>query len=217
MLPMNVTPEVKLSERLEALLQESSQRAFSIGEMLDSFGNQGFGIFCLFLSMPSALPIPAPGYSTPFGLALCFLGIQMLLAKEIPWVPEKARSIKLNARFVNRMLKGAIGFLKKIECFICPRLSFLCGSKGAVLMGGLIVFMGTLMVFPIPLTNTLPAAVIFLIAIGLIESDGLFCLLAFGIGLVALALYTYVFYILLVYGIEGVLMLKEMIKSYLII
>ena len=46
----------------------------TVGQILDRVSTKGFGIFLAVLSLPSALPVPAPGYSIPFGIVLLVLG-----------------------------------------------------------------------------------------------------------------------------------------------
>ena len=76
-------------------------------------------------------------------------------------------------------------------------------------MGLLIVLMSALMILPIPLTNTFPAMVIFLVGVGLSEEDGLLAILAFAIGLAALALYGAIIYLLITEGPQAIDALKE--------
>jgi len=106
-------------------------------------------------------------------------------------------------------------FLLKIEHLIKPRLSFICGRGGKMLLGGLVVLMAFLMILPIPLTNTAPAMVIFLIGTALSEDDGLLTLLNIFIALAAVALYAFVLYTFFKYGTEGVLKLKDAIIEWL--
>ncbi|MEM7792408.1 MAG: exopolysaccharide biosynthesis protein, partial [Verrucomicrobiota bacterium] len=68
---------------------------------------------------------------------------------------------------------------------------------------------------PIPLTNTFPAMVIFLIGIGLSEEDGLLAIAAFGVGLAAVALYAYIIYLLITQGPEAAGAIKDSIKELL--
>lgn len=49
--------------------------------------------------------------------------------------------------------------------------------------------MGLLMILPIPLTNTLPAVVVFLVGVSLSERDGLIGIVAAAIGIAAVCLY----------------------------
>jgi hypothetical protein len=68
---------------------------------------------------------------------------------------------------------------------------------------------------PIPLTNTLPAMVIFLIGVGLSEEDGLLAIGAFAVGCLAVVLYGYIIYLVLSQGPEAVDGIKDWIKARL--
>jgi hypothetical protein len=86
---------------------------------------------------------------------------------------------------------------------------------GRVLMGLLVMAMAVLMMIPIPMTNTFPAFVIFLIGIGLTEDDGLFAIGACLVGVLAVALYAALVWAMIVYGPEVVTTIKDAIKSAL--
>ena len=79
----------------------------------------------------------------------------------------------------------------------------------------MILIMACLMMLPIPLTNTAPAMVIFLIGIGLSEEDGLLAIGAFTIGCAAVILYGYIIYLLITQGSEAVEGIKDWIKARL--
>jgi hypothetical protein len=64
--------------------------------------------------------------------------------------------------------------------------------------------MALLMILPIPLTNTFPAMVIFLIGVGLTEKDGLFGIIAYSIGICAVTLYVLIIYTLVTRGLPAV-------------
>jgi hypothetical protein len=75
--------------------------------------------------------------------------------------------------------------------------------------------MAFLMMLPIPLTNTFPAIVIFIIGVGLAEEDGLLALGAFFIGCFALFLYAGIIYLVLTQGAEAIEPIRDLIKSFL--
>lgn len=203
-----------LSQSLQEVL-DSHRGPISVGDIVKAVGDKGFGILLLVLSLPSALPIPAAGYSTPFGIVMTLLGVQMIFGYERPWLPKRARAVKINRSIVEKMVSSSQWFLSKIEHFIRPRLGAFCGKTGNRIMGLFVIIMAFLMILPIPLTNTAPAFVIFLMGIGLSEDDGLFSLGACSIAALAMALYAYVLYIFFTYGLSGVLALKEEIIKFL--
>lgn len=204
----------RLSDRIRFLLETvEHQNDLSLGKLIDVLGTQSFGLLLLILSLPSALPLPAAGYSTPFGILIVTLALQMIMGRRTPWLPKAARHKKIPQSFAKKMFASVLWFLGKTERFIKPRALVLTTGAGERIMGALIVIMGGLMILPIPLTNTLPAMMIFLTALGLIEDDGLLCLIGICCMGVAVLAYSYVVYLFIVYGKAAVVALKDWIVS----
>ncbi|QYY36213.1 exopolysaccharide biosynthesis protein [Ruficoccus sp. ZRK36] len=207
-----------LSESLRSIVSGQSEKV-SLGEIVDAIEDKQFGMLLILLSIPSALPVPAAGYSTPFGIAILILGLQMLAGRRIPWLPQKMREKSFSRQKLSGMIGKASGFFRWVEKLVRPRLSWLSGRAGYRLIALLVIFMSLLMCLPIPSTNTAPAMVIFLIGIGLCEDDGLFALGACALGIVAALLYVVVIYFAIVlireHGWDGINQLKEFIKQKL--
>ena len=199
----------------ELIARDESGADVSIANVFQRIGDRGFGLLLVILSLPSALPIPAAGYSTPFGILLAILGLQMVFGRKTPWLPEWAGKHKLSGGFVEKMIGLSAKFFRYLEVFIRPRMRWVGSRAGLPFMGVLVLIMACLMILPIPLTNTFPAFVIFLIGVGLTEEDGLFCLCASALAVVSVALYGYVIYLFVTFGVEGVERLKDLIKSSL--
>lgn len=207
--------EESLSESLERLLTTEKGHAITLGEILDRVGSKGFGLLMMVLALPSALPVPAAGYSTPFGILFVFLGFQMLIGRREPWLPQWARKISFKASMAEKMLAGAAKAFGLLERLVKPRFEWVASRPGMAFMSVLVMLMACLMILPIPLTNTFPAMVIFMIGVGVCERDGLFAAGAVVLGILAVAFYAFVIYLLITVGVEGVQELKDWIKSRL--
>ena len=64
------TTHTQLSAELTAFVDGLADEDVSIGEVLDAIADRGCGLILLILALPAALPLPAPGYATPFGLMM---------------------------------------------------------------------------------------------------------------------------------------------------
>ncbi len=204
-------PQESLSQSLNRLLETRDTENLCIGEVFDRVGDKGFGLLLVVMSLPSALPVPAPGYSTPFGIILSILGIQMIMGQQSPWLPARARRVSIKRSLSEKVIRGGAKIFGKIEHLIRPRWSWIGGRLGLPFMGTLVLLMSALMILPIPLTNTAPAMVIFLIGAGLTEDDGLVAGAACALGVLAVLLYAGVIYLALTVGFEGVAQLKELL------
>jgi hypothetical protein len=192
-----------LSDDLQRLLDEhDGDSAISFGELVDRVGDRGFGFSLLLLSLPSALPVPAPGYSTPFGIAILGLAAQMLMGRSTPWLPQWVTKRELSASFARKAVGTAIAFLRKVEHLIRPRFAALRSRPALVVVGLLVACMGGLMTIPLPGTNTAPAMAIFLVGVGLVEEDGLVVALAAVAAAGAAALYGALFGVMIYAGME---------------
>lgn len=204
----------KLSDELEQVLKTDGE-ALTVETLVARVGDRGFGLLLLVLSLPSALPLPAAGYSVPFGLLLLVLAVQMLIGKTRPVFPRRLEKVRISSSFAEKLIAGAAWIFKRLEWVIRPRMKWVGLRPGRVLMGLLVMAMAVLMMIPIPMTNTFPAFVIFLIGIGLTEDDGLFAIGACLVGVLAVALYAALVWAMIVYGPEVVTTIKDTIKSAL--
>ncbi|MEM9770566.1 MAG: exopolysaccharide biosynthesis protein [Cyanobacteria bacterium P01_D01_bin.73] len=179
----------QLSSELEAqFLAEDSPDQFSLADVLALAGERTFGFLFVLLSLPSALPVPAPGYSVPFGILLAWLGAQMALGSDQPWLPKVWRSRSIGRERLSGILNAALPWLRKLEILSRPRLIPICRSPvGRLVLGAAVTLMGLSMIAPVPGTNTLPAMGIFVVGLGLIDDDGAIALLGATGGIVVTA------------------------------
>ncbi len=135
----------------------------------------------LLLALPFITPIPLPGLSVPFGVAIALIALRLSLGQK-PWLPMKLQRKELPPGFINKVFTFAETILRFFEKFLRPRLTFLSDTPllvqlHAVLM--LLAALALLLPLPIPFTNSFPAWAILLVAAGLLERDGLFILAAY--------------------------------------
>ena len=204
---------LSLGKTLQELLKADDENGISISEVARAVGEKGFGLLLIVLSLPSALPVPAPGYSTPFGLVMALIALQMIRGRRAVWLPQKIRTIRINPKLADKMIGFASRFLSKIERYIRPRQKWIRGRTGQASLALVVLIMACLMMLPIPLTNTFPAMVIFMIGVGLSEEDGLLAIGAFTLGCCAVLLYAGIAYIILMQGVEAIEPIKDWIKS----
>lgn len=168
-------PDTSRDENFSSQLSEpiGQSEEVTLNEILSIAGERTFGFLFVLLSLPSALPIPAPGYSTPFGILIFLLAAQLIIGREQPWFPEKFRKKGFERSQIQSVLKKGVPWLQKIEMVAKPRLTPVCTSRtGQTVIGIAIALMSISMMIPIPLTNTLPAIGIFVTGFGLLDDDG---------------------------------------------
>lgn len=204
-----------LSADIKNLLNGKGGGDITVGDLAEAVGERGFGILLVLFSLPSALPFPAPGFSTPFGIVLFLLSLQLLLGMDTPWIPSWASKKVIKRTVADGMIKGASAFFSFVERFIRPRMAVLMGPLSTKAFCVLLLLMSALMILPIPLTNTLPAMVIFSVGVALTERDGLALLAALLFGIAAVALYAVAVWLIVTYGLQGLKEAKEIIKGWI--
>jgi hypothetical protein len=164
----------RLSTELQRFFfEEERPPQVTLNDVLLLAGERIFGFLFVVLSLPSALPIPAPGYSVPFGILLFLLAVQMIAGAKQPWLPKRFAQHPLKLQQVQGVLKAGLPWLRRIEAIARPRMTHVCTSlMGRTTIGAAIALMAISMMIPIPGTNTLPAMGIFVTGFGLLEDDG---------------------------------------------
>lgn len=200
----------KLSVELERYFFEEERTSdVKLTDILTLAEERIFGFLFIILALPSALPVPAPGYSIPFGILIFLLAVQLIVGCKVLWFPEKIMKGSMKLETVQKFLKKGLPWLKKIETLTRPRMTYVCTSlPGRVVIGTMIALMSMFMIIPIPGTNTLPAIGIFVTAFGLQEDDGFISLGGLVICLIAATMSTLIIFL----GKEAVEGIVDVIK-----
>lgn len=203
----------RLSEQIQTIFAPGAAE-LTIRDFLDRIETRSFGILLALFAIPSALPLPAPGYSVPFGIVLFILSAQILAKRPAPWFPERILRRRLKAKNESRTVRGMTKFIRFFERFLKPRGSQLFQRGAFPVILGVVCLLGSIsMLIPLPLTNTLPALGIFLMGLAMLEEDAFFGVAGLLVALVGIALTSTILFFVLTYGLQGVDMVKDAIRG----
>ena len=188
--PTGPDPLKKLSDELHLLAGRFAERRVTLQEVMDVLGARASGLLIIILALPFCAPISIPGLSVPFGLVILFIAARYAVGLP-PWLPARLLATKLPPKFFRAVLEGASRFIGWIERRLRPRWPWWTDSPARLRVHTAMVgFCGFLLLLPlvgIPFTNTLPALVIVIGMLGMMERDGIAIASAYGLLIVTLA------------------------------
>lgn len=173
-----------LSELLSQIVEDESRERVSTGDLLAMAGDRAFGALIFVFALPNLIPTP-PGTSAILGLPLIILSFQLLYGRRTPWLPKAIAARSIARADLASVVRRAAPVLKRIERVLKPRLSWLVTAFSERLLALLLLVLSVILFLPIPLGNIVPAAAMCIIALALIEHDGLAALFGLGIGAVS--------------------------------
>lgn len=207
---LSIRPISELLSDMQASIQAEN---ISVGWVLEKFHERGFGFFLLVFILPLALPVPKPpGLSTILVIPVMVLALQQALGRHTIWMPEKIKHRTLPRKTVTGMIEFSLPAARKIETLLKPRLGLVTQGVFSHVIGILGLIMACFIAIPLPLTNTVPAWGIALMALGVMMRDGIAVLAGAIIGTGWMIFLTF---ITLFLGAEGIDFLKEIFKSFL--
>jgi hypothetical protein len=169
-----VAGKIQLSAMLHILAQDDSRERIAVSDLLEALGDRALAALLFVFAVPNVLPVP-PGTSTILGAPLVFLAAQLAFGRK-PWLPAViARRTMTRADFA--ALVQRIGpWLARAERLLRPRAMGLALPPMEYLVGLVCLLLAIVLVLPVPLGNMLPALAISLLALGILERDGLWIL-----------------------------------------
>jgi hypothetical protein len=168
----------KLSEELADLQQRFAEKPVTLREVIYTLRGRAYTLLLILLALPFLTPLPLPGLSTPFGLAIGFIAMRLSLGQK-PWLPMRLQRKELPAGFFSKLFTVAARVIRFLEKFLRPRMPVLTASGVLLRLHAFVILLAALALLlplPIPFTNSFPAWVILLLAGGLLERDGIFIL-----------------------------------------
>jgi hypothetical protein len=161
----------------------------TVGSMLQLFGVRGFTFFIFVLALMNIVIFMVPGLSLVFGLPLVILTVQMVLGFHTPLFPAFIRHQTISRTVLLRGFELGVRGMERVEHLIKPRFSLLAGPHLDRVHSLLALLLAVLMAFPVPIMNLPPSLGLIMLALGMMQRDGLFITAAYAIAVWSLWLF----------------------------
>jgi len=171
------------SEILQSLA-ESDADSVSIGDVVAAMGLRVHGIALILFALPDAVPLPIPSLSMVLGFPLVVIAAHLLLFGEGSGLPQRALEAKVSSKALRVLARYGAPVLQALEFFSRPRLRAVLRYERWI--GLVCLYLSILLLLPIPFVNFAPALCLVLIALGMVQRDGLLV----AVGLAATAIMT---------------------------
>jgi hypothetical protein len=176
----------RTSEVLRELAYGEGERV-SFRDILIGLRHRAFGFTMLIFALPCCLPMP-PGIPTVCGIALTIIALNLIAVRRRLWLPSAIADKSLARADLRRVVDRVLPMMQRLERICRPRLAPLTEPFGKVLIGLVVLVLGLVMILPIPfLGNMPPGFAASVIAIGVIERDGLVVLIGLVVSVAAIA------------------------------
>jgi len=167
-----------------------SGETVSVGEILDTIDNRGFGPLLLIPALISISPIGGiPGMSLITGLLIFLIAFQMIFRGDHPWIPSRLEKFEFSREKFQNGIERAKPWVRWTDRWVSERLTlFSTGPMHYVLAS--IMLLLSLSYIPlalVPMGVFLPGLANTFFAIGITVRDGL--IVIFGLVASAAAVY----------------------------
>lgn len=179
------TPK-RLSEILQDVAQESTADRITVGDLLRAMEGRAVGALLLVFAFPNILPTP-PGLAGILGLPLIYLSSQLMLGR-LPWLPPFISNRSITRDTFVSLVTRAVPWLARAERMLTQRLWLLASPPAQRFLGAVCLALSLVLVLPIPFGNMLPSIAICILALGLLERDGLWIIAGLFAAVVATAI-----------------------------
>lgn len=211
---MNGDHHRPLSADLSHILKEGmAETPLTLNNLMERTEGRGVYLVMILLCLPFVQPIPLPGISTVLGLVIALMAVARA-RDQSPRLPKFIGDRAFPVDFGTKVLGGGIRFLQFLERWVKPRGDRWISWGGVrVFNCVLIILMSGLLALPIPLpgTNQLPAFSIILIALSMMEEDGVLVFYAYGLGVLTTIAFAVLLTLIALLGVGGV---KTLVQKF---
>ncbi|QFT96155.1 Exopolysaccharide synthesis, ExoD [Roseovarius sp. THAF8] len=173
--------DLAISDRLNQLTARAEGTEVSLAWILEQLHERAFGLFLLILALPCCIPFL---YGVPqiVALPLMFVSVQIMIGRRVPWLPGKLAARRVATASLRRLAERAGPWLRRIEAVSKPRLGVLTRRPMDHFVGAALVLFSASILVPLPATNTVPGFAVVVVAMGLLQRDGILVLIGAVLG-----------------------------------
>lgn len=178
---MTTAAPAPLGDQLQQAIDGLPPDQISLDALLDQVGPQGLLLLTALLTLVFLIPVSIPGVSTVFGAGILLVGVSRLLRRPL-WLPTRLRQRQLPADKLRNALGRGMVWVARLQKVSRPhRLPMLVDSRIAETLNDAALVLGAVLLMApfgfVPFSNTIPGLALLLLAIGLMQRDGVAVLL----------------------------------------
>ena len=194
-------PRRTFSEVLEDLARGEAPKV-TLGEIVDAFGERGFGALILIIALISLFPWP-PGSKAILSVPIILLALELAFQRNRVWLPGWTLSRGLPRQTFAQALARVRKAILWVERLSRPRMPWLTGEVADVITGLTCVFLAVMMALPVPFGDLLPGVTLIVLGLGVMQRDGAAILLG-ALGTVACVIYLFLVWAAVTATVEAV-------------
>lgn len=158
-----------------------------MAELIKDFRENGILLALIFFALPLAIPLPyPPGFTTIMGVPLIILSWQMIMGSKQVKLPNKLNNYEMKNTTLRTISSKIVPIIISVERYVKPRFSFARSVYCEQFIGFISLIAAISVALPLPLTNAVPALGIAIMALGLLNRDGLVIIAGFFITIIGL-------------------------------
>jgi len=166
---------IAISRRLSQLAEDAESDTVTLSWILTQLHERAFGLFLLVLALPCCIPF-LYGIPQIVALPLMFVSAQILLGRTSPWLPGNLGAREVSKDGLKNLADRARPWLERIEAVSRPRLVALTRAPVDRVVGSALVLFSASILVPLPGTNTVPGFAVVIVAMGMLQRDGILVL-----------------------------------------
>jgi len=175
------------SQVIEDIGRKDDPRLY-LGELVDAFGERGFGALMLFFGLLNIAIGIIPGTTTILGAPLLLMGLQLATRQDQLWLPRWAMKRWIERKAYREGVAKVLPRVRVVERLSRPRLHMMTSELSEILIGVATVALACILVLPIWGGNLVPALIISTFGFGLMQRDGLVVLVGW-LGVIGVVLF----------------------------
>lgn len=149
-----------------------------LGELINAFGERGFGAILVFMGLISIVIGAVPGTTTLLGLPILLISLQLIIRHDQLWMPRWVLRSSIDRAGYRASIVRVLKPLRMVERLARPRLSIMTSEVSEVLIGLACTVLCLILMLPIPGGNLVPSLIIAAFGFGLMQRDGVMILAA---------------------------------------
>lgn len=176
--PMKIATQ-KTSLIIEEIIEScEGEETVTLDEFLNKMGDKALAIAILVFALLALIGGAIPGFSTITGVPILLIALQMMIGRRTIYLPKTIRNKAVSSRMVQGTLTKALPPLKALEKLLRPRILWLTSPLCEKLIALVMVVLAVILSLPIPGGNFLPSMGIAILALAILERDGLLVIAA---------------------------------------